>query len=712
VATEAEVPGYGDTAEDRGLLASESSYDWGNAMKIGKIMGAFKNSNDENPKQSRSHSRSKDSLGSLRFNYLIVLCILAAALVALFLSDVGGLRSTAALSLLRQGLDHQSPGMVRSSLRLSESARAEMDPLLARAVRQNQADKVRLLLSLGADPNVIVKTHFSALYWCALKGYTEEAEWLVKAGADMDARPYKGWTALSVAIRRHHNPLVRLLMEAGAGMAPDPEFIKKSPLWVAAASGNMEALEDLLAAGVDTNMAIPNTIAGRRPFSVVDYALSKGQYAAAKRLILETGPQRLTDQNVTAQPFIANYCLAGIQRALIRRQYASFRLKKVNPIITAIQQKAPDASILATIEAHPATIIDAEDETGDTALMAAVEADRQVVVARLIAKGCDVNKPDGNGYTAALLAAEEGFLPIFRLLIRAGFDPAHCGCQKDSLFTFLIHRELIDPFKILVEEESDLNKADPTGTPLQVALACGRTEFARVLLEGGADPTRRAGDLTKVPLAIILDDPAYESLRPLLGTYLTESRQERPWIIQKAELTGAAHLHVLSVYQGRDPRRDQYSRIPVLVSDSTEPVTLVLNSYRPVLWQVQAQPGVTIQKVYAMGYCPPRVTGLDATTPRTISTAENRNYIKPLLPDDGKKLLEMMQALENLIGRRPTTVQCAYEGIGFTVDGIKTINFRSPPPPAASAKPKPAAHVSPVAEKIPKQKEPDIRPDI
>ena len=614
---------------------------------------------------------------SVKLNRFLVLFVLIAVFIGLFATNVNRVRSITAFSLLRYSVDNTNESLARISLWLADELEAEINILLRQAVRRNQIDKAKLLLTLDGEPNLIIDKDFSALYWCALNNYVEVAGLLIKAGADIDVKPYKGWSALSVAIYYGHNELAKVLIDAGAKTGSKIESIKNSPLWVAVAKGSLEIIERLLAAGIDTNVVIPSEISGRRPTSVVDYALLKKQYKAAKRLIREHGPSRLTDENVAGEPFITNYCLAGIQRVLTRRAYVDFKRTDINPIIDAMEKGAADEMVLDLIDGHPQEI-DREDETGETPLMAAVERGWETVVKRLIERGCDVNKSDGNGYSAALVAAEEGALPIFRMLIRAGFDPQRSGCRDDSLFNFLIHRELIEPMKILVEERVNLDMSDSMGTPLQIALSYGRDEFARVLLEGGADPTIRAGHYLKAPVDTIREKPAHMALKQLLEEQAEKRNKDAQWIIKGGVLSGEDRLHVISVHKGRNSRQDQISRIPVTVLNRSKPVILLLNSQEPVLWQVQTKPGVILKAVYVLGRSPSDVVGVDDSTLRFLLTKDEEQYLKPWVVDNKDDFLEMIEGVEKITGSRPATIQSNYAGSHFTVDGIETIDFYHP----------------------------------
>ncbi len=240
------------------------------------------------------------------------------------------------LELLSLSLLSDEKNLLKICHLLDANTKKTLDSMLKVAVFENNIKKTKQLLSLGSNPNVIVDKGNPALNASVLKNHIEIARLLIDAGANLNITSAKGWNALNVAIFYHYNTLAKLLIPSGADISTNIKNIKKSPLWMSVSKGNLEILELLLSLGVNTNVTIPSNFSGDRPTSVVDYALNKRQYEIAKRLIHESGPSKLTDENVIAQPFISNDCLAGVQRELTRRSYQGFTLTNSNPIIESI----------------------------------------------------------------------------------------------------------------------------------------------------------------------------------------------------------------------------------------------------------------------------------------------------------------------------------------------------------------------------------------
>jgi len=243
--------------------------------------------------------------------------------------------------------------------------------------------------------------------------------------------------------------------------------------------------------------------------------------------------------------------------------------------------------------------------------------------------------------------------------------------------------------KVLIEKKADLNFADSTGSPLQIALAYNNEmgeKFAIMQLEAGADPTLRLGSYLKAPVATIRESPQREELKKLLEQKYPAKDQDAPWIIEKRTTSGQPPFHVVSVYEGPNSQRDKASRIPVMVTDQSGPLQLLLISYLPVIWQLQLAPGVTIDSVLLSGPELSDVTGLPDVTRQSRLTGDPARKLRYMKLASKSSLLAMIESVEGVIRMKPSTIQAQYKGQTFTIDGETTVNFRNPvlnTPPAS-----------------------------
>ncbi len=122
---------------------------------------------------------------------------------------------------------------------------------------------------------------YQPLHIAAIEGYREIVEYLIKAGADINARGMYGWTPLNVAVRFNQKEIVKLLLSHKA----DP-FIKmdngNTPLHSAAYRNYVELAELFINIGIDINVTDDdgNTpllgAASRGHIQMVRYLLLKG----------------------------------------------------------------------------------------------------------------------------------------------------------------------------------------------------------------------------------------------------------------------------------------------------------------------------------------------------------------------------------------------------------------------------------------------------
>ncbi len=91
----------------------------------------------------------------------------------------------------------------------------EITPLCV-AIKTNNFEAVQLLLSFGADPNLIPTSEETPLSLAASVGNVAVVAALILAGADLMARGVTGRTALLWAVRMNRPPVVDLLLQSGA----------------------------------------------------------------------------------------------------------------------------------------------------------------------------------------------------------------------------------------------------------------------------------------------------------------------------------------------------------------------------------------------------------------------------------------------------------------------------------------------------------------
>jgi uncharacterized protein len=153
--------------------------------------------------------------------------------------------------------------------------------------------------------------------------------------------------------------------------------------------------------------------------------------------------------------------------------------------------------------------VDARFQFRYTALLAGVESDHPVPIAKLlIAAGADVNAHADPGFTALHCAASRGRLELTQMLIDAGANvdsmPSVGGRFYGERSTPL-HEAIRGGHSrvaaLLIAAGAALNVRDSAGcTPLHYAVRLGHAEAAKILLDAGADVDAEAGNRGATPL--------------------------------------------------------------------------------------------------------------------------------------------------------------------------------------------------------------------
>ena len=257
-----------------------------------------------------------------------------------------------------------------------------VSPLYIAAVN-GDADMVSLLLEHGVDPDLALPEGETALMTAARTGDVATIDRLLEAGADVNASEgWKAQTALMWAAAENNAAAVRRLIDAGAERDVASAGGEFTALKFAVRAGAIDAASALLDAGADADETMLDGT------SLLVLAVTNAHYELAARL-LDNG----ADPNADAQGWTALH-----QIAWSRRWNMGFNLP------------------------GPA-------QTGDL--------DSLDLVRKLVVHGADIdarqhaepkdgnrNKLDRIGATAFLLAAKACDVPLMRVLLDQGADPA------------------------------------------------------------------------------------------------------------------------------------------------------------------------------------------------------------------------------------------------------------------------------------------------
>ena len=348
-------------------------------------------------------------------------------------------------SRLREGGDVNAPG--------SDGATA-----LHWAVRAEDDATVAMLLAAGAKASAANSLGVTPAYLAAELGNARILQRLLDAGAPVDAADQTGDTLLMAAVRSGVADAVRLLLDRGAAVdAAEPQIGHTALMW-AVREGHADLMRLLLARGANLEA---RTRTGPRPAARPPGAGGGSHGVGIVRSgVPPQGEQLATPGGMTALLFAARGGQLEAARQLIAARAAvdAADPNGVTPLLMAITNgHLPVAQFLLESGAN----VRASDWWGRTSLWAAVEirnldmrsgatdngVDRAAalrLIDALLAKGADVNARvkefppqrrhmlplgslewvDFTGQTAFIRAAQSADVPLMRLLLAKGADPA------------------------------------------------------------------------------------------------------------------------------------------------------------------------------------------------------------------------------------------------------------------------------------------------
>ena len=154
---------------------------------------------------------------------------------------------------------------------------------LSFAAKRGDRLMVEQLLELGADPNQRAGNYnngHTPLAWACDNGDLPTAKVLVKAGAIVDRVEYRGYTALSIAVRFGYEEVARYLLQMGADVnaAGDPQ---NTPLYMAVKYCRFDLLKKLLQAGAAPDLLFAHEVED----TPLMLAVRKGEVALVEPLL-------------------------------------------------------------------------------------------------------------------------------------------------------------------------------------------------------------------------------------------------------------------------------------------------------------------------------------------------------------------------------------------------------------------------------------------
>lgn len=346
------------------------------------------------------------------------------------------------------------------------------------------------------------------LHVAAANGDAQIANLLLEAGASVTAKNNHNKTPVDLAHEHGHESLAQRLERV-------PQLLD------AAAAGDVEQVETLLAAGVYVNAhQFPGRPVGPTP---LHHAAEKG-YAPMARLLVEAGanvnarvPEHFYNTPLHLAAFNNNHT-AVVQLLVAAGASLDKRAKDGStPLLLATGNKSGNpqpARLLIQAGADP----NISNRYGRTPLFRVVQNGEAELADLLIQAGADVNAADRFGATPLTFAAESGSVEVAEALISAGAtvnpDPSSLPTLYDGntpLHAAVGGRNPAAMVELLIQHGVNVDVMDNHGTaPLHTAIRSGDVAVAKALIEAGADVNAKnvnhQGDSDNSPLHLAIHE--------------------------------------------------------------------------------------------------------------------------------------------------------------------------------------------------------------
>lgn len=279
---------------------------------------------------------------------------------------------------LRRGQDEADARFWFAKWLLSHGA--QHDPLTAAAMGEVTILENDLRADADLQNDRLASLSAASLRWAAAWGKSATVEWLVQAGADVNAPDPRGYTALHMAAGSSQLLCVRRLIDAGA-LVNIADRAGHRPIHFASRAGTVSILELLMASGASVR------VRDGGDFIPLHYAAEAGKVNAVHFLLTKAPDLVDARSEVGYTP---------LQEAASEGGFA---------VLQVLAEAGSDLS-----------------EFGPDALAAASRNGHVLAAQTLVDLGVPVNSMGSDGWRSVDLAVSGGRLPVTQVLLHAGAD--------------------------------------------------------------------------------------------------------------------------------------------------------------------------------------------------------------------------------------------------------------------------------------------------
>ncbi|XP_014270909.1 ankyrin repeat domain-containing protein 17 isoform X5 [Halyomorpha halys] len=392
---------------------------------------------------------------------------------------------------------------------------------LMEAASSGYVDIVRLLIHHGADVNAQSSSGNTPLMYACAGGHVDAVRVLLEAGANVEDHNENGHTPLMEAASAGHVPVAQILLEHGAGINTHSNEFKESALTLACYKGHLDMVRFLLEAGADQEHKTDEM------HTALMEASMDGHVEVARLLLDSGAQVNMpTDSFESPLTLAACGGHVDLALLLIERgaNIEEVNDEGYTPLMEAAREGHEDmvavllvkgANINAQTEETQETALTlaccggflevanflirngAEIELGaSTPLMEAAQEGHLELVRYLLEANANVNAQTQTGDTALTYSCENGHTDVARLLLQYGADLEHESEGGRTPLMKACRAGHLCTVKFLIQHKANVNKQTTNNdhTPLSLAAAGGHIAVVELLLANNANPFHKLKD--------------------------------------------------------------------------------------------------------------------------------------------------------------------------------------------------------------------------
>ena len=353
--------------------------------------------------------------------------------------------------------------------------------------RKGNTDIINVLLNAGADPNIADMNGKTWVHHAVTSDCSKEiVQSVIDLGADVNTTNNRNVTALMEACKEGNLDTIKTLLNAGA----DPNIADiDGHTWIhyaIIADNSKETVQSIVSLGADVNTTNNHSI------TALMIACMKGNIDAVDVLLHAGADPNIADTDVETLIHYAvqEDCSKEILQATIDHgaDVNSTNMYGETALLIACKKGNIDAiHVLLNAGADP-NIANAKDET--CIHHAIVEGCSKETLQAIINHGADVNSTNKNNVTSLMTACENGNIDAIDVLLNAGANPNIADTESVTCIHHAVNggcnKEILQAIINLV---ADINASNMDGeTALLIACKKGNIDAIDILLNAGADP--------------------------------------------------------------------------------------------------------------------------------------------------------------------------------------------------------------------------------